>query len=81
VSAIAPDEDYILGRWEQGAATTQSGSGRRSTEQGYPGVCCQNVVRITRYPKEEQECLGKPAPPDRPPGISASHAAGILAKR
>jgi hypothetical protein len=48
------------------------------SEQGYPGAY-QNVVRITRYLKE-QERLRKPAP-DRPPGISANHAAGILVKR
>jgi transposase len=37
------------------------------------------VVRITRYLKE-QEGLGEPLP-DTSPGISASHAAGILVKR
>ena len=36
-------------------------------------------MRITRYLKE-QENLAKPIP-ERPPGISASHAAGILVKR
>jgi transposase len=37
------------------------------------------VRRITRYLKE-QERLAKPIP-ERPQGISASHAAGILVKR
>jgi len=77
LSAIAPYEDYILGRWEQGCRNATQ-LWREITEQGYPGAY-QNVVRITRYLKE-QERLGKPMP-DRPPGISASHAAGILVKR
>jgi transposase len=77
VSAIAPYEDYILGRWEQGCRNATQ-IWQEILEQGYPGAY-QNVVRITRYLKE-QERLGKPAP-DRPPGISANHAAGILVKR
>ena len=42
---------------------------REISEQGYPGAY-QNVVRITRYLKE-QEVLGEPLP-DTSPGISAS---------
>ena len=51
---------------------------REISKQGYPGAY-QNVVRITRYLKE-QEVLGEPLP-DTSPGISASQAAGILVKR
>ena len=77
ISAIAPYEDYILGRWQQGCRNATQ-IWREISEQGYPGAY-QNVWRITRYLKE-QERLGKPMP-DRPPGILASHAAGILVKR
>jgi transposase len=77
VSAIAPYEDYILGRWEQGCRNATQ-IHKEISEQGYPGAY-QNVVRITRYLKE-QERLGKPLP-DHPPGISANHAAGVLVKR
>jgi transposase len=77
VSDLAPYEDYILGRWEQGCRNATR-IWREISEQGYPGAY-QNVVRITRYLKE-QERLGKPMPV-RPPGISANHAAGILVKR
>jgi transposase len=77
VSAIAPYEDYILGRWEQGCRNATR-IWQEIAGQGYPGAY-QNVVRITRYLKE-QERLAKPIP-DRPPGILASHAAGILVKR
>jgi transposase len=77
VSALAPYEDYILGRWEQGCRNATQ-IWREIADQGYPGAY-KNVVRVTRYLKE-QECLAKPLP-DRPPGILASHAAGILVKR
>src|SRR5215212_984161 len=77
LSAIAPYEGYILGRWEQGCGNATQ-IWREISEQGYPGAY-KNVVRITRYLKE-QERLAKPLP-DRPPGILASHAAGILVKR
>src|SRR5215218_10907423 len=77
LSAIAPYEDYILERWQQGCRNATQ-IHKEISEQGYPGAY-QNVWRITRYLKE-QERLGKPVP-DRPPGISASHAAGILLKR
>jgi transposase len=77
VSAIAPYEDYILGRWQQGCRNATQ-IHREISEQGYPGAY-QNVVRITRYLKE-QERLSKPLP-ERSPGISTSHAAGILVKR
>ena len=77
ISAIAPYEDYILKRWEQGCRNATR-IWQEISEQGYPGAY-QNVVRITRYLKQ-QERLRKPIP-DRPPGISASHAAGILTKR
>jgi transposase len=77
LSAIAPYEDYILGRWQQGCRNATQ-IWREICEQGYPGAY-KNVVRITRYLKE-QERLAKPVP-DRLPGISASHAAGILVKR
>ncbi len=77
VSAIAPYEGHILKRWEQGCRNATR-IWQEISEQGYPGAY-QNVVRITRYLKE-QGCLGKPMP-DRPPGISASHAAGILVKK
>jgi transposase len=77
VSAIAPYEDYILRRWEQGCRNATQ-IHKEISEQDYPGAY-QNVVRITRYLKE-QERLGNPVP-DRPPGISASHAASILVKR
>jgi len=77
LSAIAPYEDYILERWQQGCRNATQ-IHKEISEQGYPGAY-QNVWRITRYLKE-QERLGKPMP-DRPPGISTSHAAGILVKR
>ena len=76
VRAIAPYEDYILGRWEQGCRnTTRIWKGIAA--QGYPGAY-QNVIRITRYLKE-QERLEKPVS-DRSPRISTSHASGILVK-
>src|SRR5215213_10733369 len=77
VSAIAPYEDYILGRWEQGCHNATQ-LHKEISEQGYPGAY-QNVWRITRYLKE-RERLKQPTP-GRPPGISANHAAGILVKR
>lgn len=77
ISAIAPYEDYILGRWQQGYRNATQ-IHKEIAEQGYPGVY-NNVARITRYLKE-QECLARPVP-DRSSGISASHAAGILVKR
>ena len=77
VSAIAPYEDYILRRWKQGCRTATQ-IHKEIVEQGYPGAY-QNVVRITRYLKE-QERLERPVP-DCSPGISASQAAGILVKR
>jgi transposase len=77
VSAIAPYEDYILKRWKEGCHNAMQ-IHREIAEQGYPGAY-QNVVRITRYLKE-QEVLGEPLP-DTSPGISASQAAGILVKR
>jgi transposase len=77
VSALAPYEDYILGRWKQGCRNATQ-IHREIAEQGYPGAY-QNVVRITRYFKE-QERLAKPLP-ERSPGISTSHASGILVKR
>lgn len=77
VSALAPYEDYILGRWQQGCRNATR-IWQEISEQGYPGAY-QNVVRITRYLKE-QERLGEPVP-DRPPGILASNAAGILVTR
>ncbi len=51
VSAIAPYEDYILGRWEQGCRNATQ-IWRKISEQGYPGAY-KNVVRITRYLKEQ----------------------------
>jgi transposase len=77
VSALAPYEDYILKRWEQGCRNATR-IWQEISEQGYAGAY-QNVVRITRYLKE-RERLAKPLP-DHPPGISVSHAAGILVKR
>jgi transposase len=77
VSAIAPYEDYILKRWKEGSHNAKQ-IHREIAEQGYPGAY-QNVVRITRYLKE-QEVLGEPLP-DTSPGISTSQAAGILVKR
>lgn len=77
VSALAPYEDYILKRWEQGCRSATR-IWQEISEQGYPGAY-QNVVRITRYLKE-QERLAKPIP-ERSPGICASHATGILTKR
>ena len=72
VSVIAPYEDYILGRWKQGCRKATQ-IWREISEQGYPGAY-KNIVRITRYLKE-QERLAKPLP-ERPPGILASHATG-----
>lgn len=77
VSAIAPYEDYILRCWKQGCRNAAQVH-REIVEQGYPGAY-QNVVRITRYLKE-QEASGEPLP-DASPGISASYAAGLLVKR
>ncbi len=63
LSALAPyEEDYILGRWEQGCRNATR-IWKEIAEQGYPGAY-QNVVRITRYLKE-QERLAEPLP-DRP---------------
>jgi transposase len=76
VSAIAPYEDYILRRWKQGCRNATQ-IHREIVEQGYPGTY-QNVVRITRYLKE-QEVSGEPLP-DASAGISAGHASGILVK-
>jgi transposase len=76
VSAIAPYEDYILRRWKQGCRNATQ-IHREIVEQGYPGAY-QNVVRITRYLKE-QEVSGEPLP-DASAGISAGHASGILVK-
>jgi len=56
VSAIAPYEEYILKRWEQGCRNATR-IHKEISEQGYPGAY-QNVVRITRYLKE-QERLAK----------------------
>jgi transposase len=77
ISAIAPYEDYILKRWKEGCRNAMQ-IHREISEQGYPGAY-QNVVRITRYLKE-QEVLGEPLP-DISPGISAAQTAGILVKR
>jgi hypothetical protein len=71
-----PYEGYILKRWEQGCRNATQ-IHREISERGYPGAY-QNVVWITRY-RKEQDRLGK-AIPDCPPGISASHAVGILTK-
>ncbi len=77
VSALAPYQDHILKRWQQGCRNATQ-IWQEISEQGYPGAY-QNVVRITRYLKE-QEHLARPLP-NCSPGISASHAAGILVKR
>ena len=61
LSAIAPYEDYILGRWEQGCHNATQ-IHKEISEQGYPGAY-QNVWRITRYLKEQERW--KPMP-DRP---------------
>jgi transposase len=63
--------------WEQGCRNATR-LWQEISEQGYPGAY-QNVVRVTRYLKE-QERLARPLP-NRSPGISAGHAAGILVKR
>ena len=63
VSAIAPYEDYILKRWKEGCRNAMQ-IHREIAEQGYPGAY-QNVVRITRYLKE-QEVLGEPLPDTSP---------------
>lgn len=76
-AAIAPYEDYILKRWKEGSRNANR-IHREISEQGYPGAY-QNVVRITRYLKE-QEVLGEPLPTTSP-GISAAQAAGILVKK
>jgi DNA-binding CsgD family transcriptional regulator len=77
VSAIAPYEDHILKRWKEGHRNAMQ-IHREIAQQGYPGAY-QNIVRITRYLKE-QEIMGEPLP-DTSPGISAAQAAGILVKR
>jgi transposase len=77
VSAIAPYENYILRRWKQGCCNATQIHREKIVEQGYPGAY-QNVVRITRYLKE-QEVSGEPLP-DASAGISAGHASGILVK-
>ena len=58
-------------RWKQGCRNATQ-IHREIAAQGYPGAY-QNVVRITRYLKE-QELLGEPLP-DASPGISAGQAA------
>ena len=63
VSAIAPYEDYILGRWEQGCRNATR-IRREISEQGYPGAY-QNVVRITRYLKEQERLETHAGPPTR----------------
>ena len=65
VSAIAPYDDYILGRWESGCHNARQ-LHKEISEQGYPGAY-QNVWRITRYLKE-RERLKQPKP-GRSPGI------------
>jgi hypothetical protein len=77
VSTLAPYENYILKRWEQGCRNATR-IWKEIRGQGYPGAY-QNVVRITRYLKE-QEVLGEPLPTTSP-CISAAQAAGILVKR
>jgi transposase len=77
VSGLAPYEDYILRRWKQGCCNATQIHREKIVEQGYPGAY-QNVVRITRYLKE-QEVSGEPLP-DASAGISAGHASGILVK-
>jgi hypothetical protein len=52
LSGIAPYEDYILGRWEQGCRNATQ-IHKEIVEQGYPGAY-QNVVWITRYLKEQE---------------------------
>jgi transposase len=54
VSAIAPYEDYILKRCKEGSRNAPYRYiGRSIAGQGYPGAY-QNVVRITRYLKEQE---------------------------
>jgi transposase len=77
VSAVAPYEDYIVGRWEQGCRNATQ-IWREISEQRSPGAY-ENVVRITRYLKEQGRLAESLH--DRPPGILASHAAGIFVKR
>lgn len=58
VSAIAPYEDYILKRWEQGRRNATR-IWREISEQGYPGAH-QNVVRITSYLRERERLRRRP---------------------
>lgn len=76
-SALAPYEDYILGRFMDGCHNATQ-IHKEIVEQGYPGVY-NNVARLTQYLKKcERE--GKPLP-DSPPGLSATQAKGILVTR
>lgn len=58
VSALAPYEDYILKRWEQGCRNATR-IWQEISEQGYPGAY-QNVVRITRHLKENRSAWKNP---------------------
>lgn len=51
-AAIAPYEDYILKRCKEGCRNALQ-IHREIAGQGYPGAY-QNVVRITRYLKEQE---------------------------
>jgi hypothetical protein len=59
VNALAPYEDHIVKRWQQGCRNATR-TWREVSEQGYPGAY-QNAVRITRYLKEQ----GSPGEPYR----------------
>lgn len=51
VNALAPYEDQIVKRWQQGCRNATR-TWREVSEQGYLGAY-QDVVRITRYLKEQ----------------------------
>ena len=73
-SALAPHEDYILGRFTDGCHNATQ-IHKEISEQGYPGAY-KNVWRIVQYLKKcerDGEAL-----PDAPAGLSASQAKGIL---
>ena len=74
VSALAPYEDHIVKRWQQGRRNATR-TWREVSEQGYPGAY-QNVARITRY-LNEQQVSGDPyrtvrrvSPPGKRPASS-----------
>jgi transposase len=75
LSDIAPYEDYVLKRWTEGCRNATQIWKEIAAAQGYPGAY-QNVVRITRFLKEQERLenpyriLHRASPPAMPRGSS-----------